>query len=556
MARWRIVLLFLLLSACGQSAEGPVTADISTDTARQPNILLIVADDLGFSDIGVYGGEISTPNLDSLAANGALLKNFYAAPTCSVSRSMLMTGTDNHLVGLGNMAETIADNQLGIPGYEGYLNKRVDTIAEVLKDSGYHTYMAGKWHLGMQLEQSPSRRGFEQTFALLYGGSSHFDITGPDRYRDPALFRENGKLVSALPEDFYSTEFFTDTAIAQIDSNIGDGKPFFAYLAYTAPHWPLHAPDEYLDKYRGEYEDGYDVVRDRRFERQKKLGLFPVSTPGPRRPAYLKPWNELSADDQRLHARNMEIYAAMVDYMDMSIGRIVDYLDSQGQLENTMIVFISDNGADHWDYDRGPPAVGEFAATFQNSIENRGRKGSFVLYGPQWAHVSNTPFSRYKGSSYEGALRSPAIVHWPAGIEAGESSVALTSIVDWYSTFVDLSGAEAQKTSGHSLVPLLTGTADMVRGAEETIGVEAWGKRGIIGARYKLVSSPTIPHGHADWELYDLVNDPSEQTNLASENPEQTSRMQRQWDDYQTEFNVILPEGPFKVRPVGDKPTE
>ena len=559
MTDWRIILPLLpllLLSACGQSADGPAVADSSSQTESQPNFLLIVADDLGWSDIGVYGGEIATPNLDEIASNGLVLKNFYAAPTCSVSRSMLMSGTDNHVAGLGNMAETLADNQLGIPGYEGYLNSRVNTIAEVLSDVGYHTYMAGKWHLGTQLDQSPSRRGFEKSYALLYGGSSHFDITGPDRYRNPALFRENGKLIDELPEDFYSTEFFTDTVIGQIDSNIDDGKPFFAYLAYTAPHWPLQAPDEYLEKYRGHYDEGYDVARDRRFQKQKKIGLFPESTPDPRRPEYLDSWDELTAENKRLHAGNMEIYAAMVDYMDMSIGRVVDYLSAQGELENTVVVFISDNGADHWDYDSAPPAVGEYAATFDNSPENKGRKGSFILYGPQWAHVSNAPFSRYKGSSYEGALRSPAIIHWPDGIQAGQSSGALTAITDWYATFAELAGADVEETSGRSLVSLLNGEVDAIRADDETIGIEAWGKRGVIGSQYKLVSSSPVPHGVADWELYDLTIDPSEQTNLAAENPEVTERMRRQWDEYQTQYNVILPEGPFKVRPVGEKPTE
>ena len=556
MADWRIILPLLLLSACGQSANDPVVVDRSSHSESRPNILLIVADDLGFSDIGVYGSEIATPNLDEIAGNGLMLTNFHVAPTCSVSRSMLMTGNDNHVVGLGNMAETIADNQLGVPGYEGYLNRRVDTMAEVLKDAGYHTYMAGKWHLGTQLEQSPSERGFEQSFGLLYGGSSHFDSTGPDRYRDPALFRDNGQLIDELPDDFYSTEYFTDTVIGQIDSNIDDGKPFFAYLAYTAPHWPLQAPDEYLQKYRGLYDEGYDAIRDRRFQNQKELGLFPDSTMGPPRPEYLDPWDALSAEDRLFHARNMEIYAAMVDHMDMSIGRVVDYLSQKGQLDNTVIVFISDNGADHWDYDRAPPAVGEYAGTFDNSIENRGRVGSFVMYGPQWAHVSNSPYSRYKGSSYEGAIRSPAIVHWPAGIRTGQTSPALTGIADWYSTFAELAGAEIAETSGESLVSLLRGEVEDVRAEDDTIGVEAWGKRGVVGPRYKLVSSPAIPHGQADWELYDLSRDPSEQVNLSKEEPEILAAMQQRWAEYQNKYNVILPEGPFKVRPVGDKPTE
>ncbi|MBT8099053.1 MAG: arylsulfatase, partial [Gammaproteobacteria bacterium] len=529
----------------------------SGQTNERPNILLIVADDLGYSDIGVFGSEISTPNLDELAADGMVLRNFYTGPTCSVSRSMLMSGVDNHIAGLGNMAETVADNQLGVPGYEGHLNNRVDTIAEVVRPAGYHTYMAGKWHLGMQPEQSPNNRGFEQTFALLYGGASHFgDMTGPDAHRDPALYRENGLLVRELPKDFYSTTFYTDKVISQIDSNIGDGKPFLAFLSYTAPHWPLQAPDEHLDKYRSQYDDGYDAIRERRFAKQIGLGLFPPATQEPPRPAHLRPWDELSVEEQRFHARNMEIYAAMIDHMDMSIGRVLEYLAQQAELDNTIIVFISDNGADPWDYDHSPPAVGNYAAKFDNSAENRGRVGSFVFYGAEWAHVSNTPFTRFKGSAFEGGIRSPAIVYWPAHIKGGQVSGSLTFIADWYPTFAGLAGVSETKSSGKNLLPLLQGTVERVRDDTETVGIEAWGKRGIVGQQFKLVSSPTIPHGRADWELYDLTVDPSEQTDLATDEPEEFAALKQEWDEYQSTNNVILPEGVFKVRPAGEKPTE
>jgi len=553
---WFIVPLILLLSACSQNTNNLSDAVSTEEPSSPPNILLIVADDLGYSDIGAFGGEISTPSLDKLAAKGVVLSNFHTAPTCSVSRSMLMSGMDSHIAGLGNMAETVADNQLGKPGYEGHLNSRVDTIAEVLKSIGYHTYMSGKWHLGMQPEQSPSNRGFEQSFALLFGGGSHFaDMAGGDAHRNPLLYRDDGRLVRELPDDFYSTAFYTDRVISQIDSNIDDGKPFFAYLAYTAPHWPLQAPVEFLDKYRGDYDVGYDTIRERRFDKQKNLGLFPTTTPKPPRPQQVKPWGDLAAAEQRYHARNMEIYAAMVDYMDMSIGRVLDYLIQQDELNNTIIVFMSDNGAEGWDYESAPPPVGKFAATFNNSPENRGRQGSFVFYGPEWAHVSNTPFSRYKGSTYEGGIRAPAIVYWAGNTPEGQISTALTFITDWYSTFAHMAGADNSNSAGKNLVPLLKGNVGQVRQNEETIGLELWGKRGVISQQYKLVSSPK-PHGKSDWELYNLINDPSEQLDLAAKKPESLATMMRKWDEYQSDNNVILPEGPFKVRPLGSKPTE
>lgn len=249
---WRILSLVVLLSACSQD-EDPSTApsaENAQDIQSRPNILLVVADDLGYSDIGAFGSEILTPNLDELAAGGMSLTNFYSGPTCSVTRSMLMTGMDSHIAGLGNMAETVADNQMGQPGYEGHLSARVDTVAEILKSAGYHTYMAGKWHLGMHPDRSPRSRGFEQSFAMLYGAGSHFsDMAGGDAHRHPVLYRDNGLLIDELSDDFYSTTFYTDRIIEQIDSNVDDGRPFFAYLAYTAPHWPLQAPDSIIDKY-------------------------------------------------------------------------------------------------------------------------------------------------------------------------------------------------------------------------------------------------------------------------------------------------------------------
>ena len=552
---WRILFLAVLLSACSQD-EDLGTAQNAQAIQSRPNILLIVADDLGYSDIGAFGSEILTPNLDELATRGMSLTNFYSGPTCSVTRSMLMTGMDSHIAGLGNMAETVADNQMGQPGYEGHLSARVDTVAEILKSAGYHTYMAGKWHLGIHSDRSPRSRGFEQSFAMLYGAGSHFsDMAGGDMHRHPVLYRDNGRLIDELPDDFYSTTFYTDRIIEQIDSNVDDGRPFFAYLAYTAPHWPLQAPDSIIDKYRGRYDRGYDSVRQGRFAAQQKLGLFDSSIKAPQRPGYLKPWVDLSDQERIYHAGNMEIYAAMIDYMDTGIGRVIDYLDTRDQLDNTIIVFISDNGAEHWDHSSAPPPIGEFAANFDNSSENSGREGSFVLYGSEWAHVSNTPFSRYKGTTYEGGIRSPAVISWPNKIASGQVSRAITHSSDWLPTFAELAGAGVQNVSGKSLVGLLTGSVEQVRDSNQAVGMEIWGKRGIIANGYKFVSSGK-PNELVDWELYNLQADPGEQIDLAQLQPEVFNSMLKHWNDYVASNNVILPEGPFTVRPAGEKPVE
>lgn len=553
---WRILLVILLLNGCSQDADQSVVSNNTHNTQGRPNILLIVADDLGYSDIGSYGSEISTPTLDKLAAEGMSFTQFYSGPTCSVTRSMIMSGMDSHIAGLGNMAETVADNQMNQPGYEGHLSSNVDTIAEVLNDAGYNTYMAGKWHLGMHSEQSPYSRGFDQSFALLYGGGSHYsDMAGGDEHRHPLLYRENGRLVRKLPDNFYSTTFYTDRLIEQIDSGLADNKPFFAYLAFTAPHWPLQAPTEVIDKYRGVYDVGYDVVRERRFAEQQKRGLFSSSLEPPTRPSYVKPWIKLSDDERTYHARNMEIYAAMVDYMDTSIGRIVNYLREIGQLDNSIIVFISDNGAEHWDHSSAPPSIGKFAAKFDNSLQNMGREGSFLLYGSEWAHVSNTPFSRYKGTTYEGGIRSPAIIYWPSKIAQGQLSQALIHSTDWFPTFAELAEAEIKEVSGKSLVALLTGTVDSVRNKNEAVGFEVWGKRGIVTNDFKLVSSGK-PNQIVDWELYDLKADPSERYDLTALQPKTYKTLLKFWDEYVANNNVILPEGPFTVRPVGEKPIE
>ncbi len=265
------IIIVLLLSACeNQGGEGSPNQNTNIDT--RPNIILIVADDMGYSDIGSFGGEISTPNLDELAAGGVRLSNFYAASTCSPTRSMLLSGVSNHKAGMGTMFGDQAPNQLGQKGYEGHMNFKCGFNLLLLKDAGYHTYMTGKWHLGYEEELSPKARGFEQSFVLLNGGAGHFDDSPLENTYDKASFRDNG-LYTSLPDDFYSSEFYTDKLIEYIDNNQNDGKPFFGYLAYTAPHWPLQAPDEYIEKYKGKYDDGYNNLKERRLQSMVNLGL-------------------------------------------------------------------------------------------------------------------------------------------------------------------------------------------------------------------------------------------------------------------------------------------
>ena len=321
------------------------------DQEKRPNILLIVADDLGWSDMGSFGGEINTPNLDSIAFNGVRLTNFYTAPTCSPTRAMLLSGTDNHLAGLGNMEEELGPNQKGKNGYEGYLNKNVVSFAALLQDAGYRTMMSGKWHLGASLALGPESRGFDDAFVIANGISNHFKqerIVGFDvNTITKAPYRENGQEIT-LEEPFYSSELYTDKLIEYIKDHQAKkdpNSPFFAYAAYSAPHWPLQAPQNFIKKYNSKYHIGYEEIRKKRFKKMKKLGIIstdinPVSSE-------LWPiWIELNAEAKKKEAKRMAVYAAMVEAMGFHIGRLIDFLKKSDALDNTMIIFLSDNGAE------------------------------------------------------------------------------------------------------------------------------------------------------------------------------------------------------------------
>ena len=408
----------ILFAGCGElpRANGKNEARVS----QRPNILLIVADDLGYSDIGVFGGEIDTPNLDALAKDGIQLTNFHTAPACSPTRAMLMSGTDSHLAGLGSTAELmdrVAPELRSHAGYEGFLNFRVAALPELMRDAGYRTYMTGKWHLGLEEHTSPHARGFEQSFALLEGAAGHFDDRQvvPGAGRNTAMFRENGK-ITQLPDDFYSSRFYANKLIDYLTSEKDSKRPFFAFLAFTAPHWPLQAPEESIARYHGAYDEGYEVVFERRLKRQKELNLVDASVNGqPLLPGTM-PWNALSDEERKRLARSMEIYAAMVDDMDRYIGKVVQTLQDLGQYDNTVIFFMSDNGADPKDFPRLPMWAPFVQSCCDNSYSNLGKANSFVGYGPGWARVSAAPGKLHKSTTAQGGISSPAIVRHPGSV--------------------------------------------------------------------------------------------------------------------------------------------
>ncbi len=527
----------------------------------KPNILLIVADDMGYSDLGCFGGEINTPYIDALAARGLRTTNFYVAPSCSPSRSMLLTGTDNHIAGIGNMAEWTGPTQQNQHGYEGHLNTRVVSVATLLRAGGYHTYMAGKWHLGDQPDQWPAARGFERDLSLLQGAGSHWhDMQGLLPSEPRVTYTRNGEKVNELPKDYYSSKHLPDFIIQSIEENGQDDKPFFAYLAYQAPHGPLAVPGEWRDKYTGRYDRGYDAIRNERLARQKKLGIIGKDVVCFPRLASIRAWDQLTDEQRRLAARKMELYAAMIEYMDDQIGRLISHLKKSGKYDNTLVVFISDNGAAGEDLAElvtklAPTARDWFARTFDNRPDNWGRPGSCVEYGPPWAQISSVPFRLFKGVVAEGGIRAPLIVSGPGVKHAGAINHSILHVMDIMPTFLELADVEHPATldgnqiappQGKSICPLLAGRATEIRTESDWLGWELFGNRAIRQGDWKLLYLLKAAGGIGDWELFNLKDDPAEMHDLSAKHPEKREALLKLWDGYVKQNGVVVSEaGPY-----------
>ena len=551
-----VTTLALLVSLSARGGDGNSVPE-GNPPADRPNILVVVADDMGFSDLGVFGSEINTPNLDRLADAGRLLTNFHVADRCNPTRAMLLSGTDNHLAGVGSQGQP-HPSQRGHPGYQGYLSFNALSIAAVLRDAGYHTYMAGKWHLGLEADQSPQARGFESSFGLIGGAANQFGpISGQRNPLDPGFregdlghsYRENGRLTS-MPQDFYSTRSYTDTLIHYIDENISDNKPFFAYAPYTAVHYPLQVPDDFINRYEGVYDKGYQAIREARIARQKQLGVIPERfEPSSRVPSVegFRTWDQLSAQERKFEARRMEIYAAMVENLDYHVGRLIQYLKDEGKYENTFIFFMSDNGPEE---DR-PGLNREF--DYDNSYDNMGRRGSYTSYGPRWAEVSAAPFRLWKAKSTEGGVRSPAIVRLPGQRTSKPPLAEFTDVRDVAPTLLDVAGVEdpgdtfqgrsVHPITGTSLLPVLESQASRVHPVDAVFGFESNGQRYIRQGDWKMVyissNEPFVTSG--EWQLYNMDKDPGETNNLAHERPEVVDRLLKRWEAYKERVGVVLP---------------
>ncbi|MCC6142347.1 MAG: arylsulfatase [Candidatus Hydrogenedentes bacterium] len=479
---------------------------------KRPNILIIMADDMGYSDIGCYGGEVQTPNLDRLAGNGLRFRQFYNAARCCPTRASLLTGLYPHQAGMGGMVSRIQNDVEG--PYQGYLNDQCVTIAEALRPAGYRTYMSGKWHVGERRPCWPCDRGFEKYFGLISGASSYYELV--EEERTMALGNEKW---TPPEEGFYMTDAFTDFAVECIRDH--DQKdPFFLYLAFTAPHWPLHAPKDVIEKYRGRYDGGWDKLRDERYARMCDMGITQRRYPLSPRDEDVPPWNE--REDDTDWPALMETYTAMIDRMDQGIGRVLDTLEERGELENTLILFCSDNGACH------------------EGLENKkqhtpgtkpGERGSFLAYRRPWANASNTPFRLFKHWVHEGGISTPLIAHWPAGLKEKGFTDAVGHVMDFMPTCLEVAGAEYPREvkgeaitplPGQSLLPVLRGKRSQ---DDRTLFWEHQGNNAIREGNWKLVSR----EGDARWELYNLADDRTELYDKSGVDPKRAQAMKERY---------------------------
>ncbi|KAK8232718.1 alkaline-phosphatase-like protein [Phyllosticta capitalensis] len=552
---------------------------------KRPNFLVIVADDLGFSDLAPFGGEINTPNIAKLAANGVRFTDFHAAAACSPSRAMIMTGTDHHIAGLGNLIEwtNISGQndpnseggmstapQRGMPGYEGYLNERVAALPEILKDNGYLTLLSGKWHLGLTPERSPKARGFERSFAHLPACSNHYayepQLEKPDQIPEfmtmsfIALHSEDGEYVKKLPEGWYSSDGYGDKMLQYLKDRYEskDERPFFGYFPFTAPHWPLQAPKEYIEKYKGVYDDGPDALRLKRLQRLKDLGMVAQDVePHPVVADEVKEWEELTPEEKAKSCRAMEVFAAMVEVIDVNVGKVVDYLEQTGELDNTFVCFMSDNGAEGAAYEAYPivqgSMIGHLKKYYNNALDNLGAGDSFIWYGPRWAQAATAPSRLYKAYTTEGGVRVPFVAQFPKGYQdssrAGSITDVFATVMDLAPTILDMAGVKhpAPSFHGREVVPMrgasmapfaASSSVERVHAEDFVNGWETCGRAAVRKGDWKIVYIPK-PKGPERWQLYNLRADPGEVHDLADKQPERLQELLKLWDQYVLETGVI-----------------
>ena len=527
----------------------------------RPNIVLIVADDLGFTDIAPYGSEINTPSLSALADNGIKFTNFHVAGSCAPSRAMLLTGVDSHRNGVPNIPEAIPPQQSQHAHYAGTLGQNVVTVATLLQDQGYHTYMAGKWHLGKTPDLLPSRRGFERTVAMADTGADNWEQKPYLPIYDKANWFADGEEFT-LPENFYSSRFLVDKTIEFIDSNLADGKPFFAYVPFQAVHLPVQAPQEYIDRYVGVYDQGWSKLRQLRQASAIALGIVPPGT-NMVTMTTTDNWNALNDAQKRYQSKRMAVYAAMVEAMDHHIGRLAQHLKNHGKYANTVFIFTSDNGSEA----TGPIDPESLTNRIANRLNNYnsdyktlGLKGSFNSIGPSFASAAASPLAYYKFYAGEGGMRVPLIIAGDPIIAKQGQSNAFTYVTDITPTILELSGVNAppsfyrgraiEPMVGRSLRPLTDGSAERVYQDTDSVGYELAGNAALFEGDYKIVLNRS-PVGDNNWHLFNIVADPGESNDLSEQMPQRLEQMINKYQEYVFQNSVLaVPEGYSQIEQV------
>jgi len=539
----------LAFAGVGTAFSAPQASTSTPTMAGRPNIVVLVADDWGFSDLGAFGGEIATPHLDALAKRGLRFSNFHVAASCSPTRSMLLTGVDNHRNGVGNLREAMPTEHLGKPGYQGSLSSNVVTVASLLQDSGYRTYIAGKWNVGSEPHNLPNRRGFDKSIVQGDTGSDNWEPAKQYLPHLPQVYWfEDGK-PAAMPKEFYSSAYFVDRTIGFMETDPRQQQPFFAYVGFQANHVPVQAPKELIDKYKGRYHEGWTVLRERRLARAIELGVVP---PGTRLTTMstTADWKSLGEKDRLHMERQMEVYAAMAESMDAHVGRLVEHLKKSGQYDNTVFVFLSDNGPEGSDYHEAQPWL---YFHYTQDTATLGAKGSYGIPGPGWASASASPLFTYKFWSGEGGIRTPMLIAGPPVRQANRIEHALTHVTDITPTLLDLAqvqapgpsyrGVAVEPLTGMSLLPLLQGSASAVRKPDQPLGYELSGNAALFKGVLKLVRNMP-PLGDGLWHLYDLSQDPGETLDLSARLPQEFSAMQADYAAYEKANQVLeMPSG-------------
>lgn len=541
-----------IMSLAAMLAAAPVQAQPVSAPSRHPNIVILLADDWGFSDVGAFGAEFATPNIDALAQAGMRFSNFHVAGSCSPTRAMLQTGVMNHRNGLGNMPETIPDEHRGKPGYDTVMNHRVVTIAQLLRAAGYRTYLTGKWHLGSDPTRLPTARGYDRAFSLADAGADNFEQRPIEGMYDKANWTENGR-PATLPKDYYSSRFVVQRMIDYIEADRASGKPFLASVNFLANHIPVQAPDSDIARYAAMYQGGWTALREARAKRAAALGIMPAGVPMVTMPT-TPDWKKLDGDERAAAVRVMQAYGGMATAMDREVGRLVAHLKATGDYDNTIFVFLSDNGAEPTNPFNSRRNRLFLGMQYDLSTANIGRRGSFAAIGPGWASAASSPLSGYKFSAAEGGLRVPLIIAWPgsAKIRAGAINDGLAHVTDILPTLTELAGVQGhggswqdqavEAVTGRSLVPMLAGAAGSVHG-DAPLGYELSGNAALFRGDYKLVRN-LAPTGDGKWRLYDLKADPGETRDLSAAMPDRFAAMQADYASYAKANGVLdMPPG-------------